>query len=114
MITLTEEEKRIIIFVLILLLIGLGLSFVRKKIGTFHLIDEETIKKSLFRKVNINKASIYELKTIPNLGSKLAEAIFDYRENNGNFTELEDLKKVKGIKNKKFEEIKPYISLGTE
>ena len=47
MIPLTQEEKKLVIFVLSLLLIGLGLDFTRKRIGIFHLIDEEKIKEAM-------------------------------------------------------------------
>lgn len=113
MIPLTQEEKRVVIFLLGLLLIGMGLDFAIKKIGPFHLIDENTIRQKVFRKVNINKATLHELQSVPGIGKKLSREIYDYRKAEGEFLNLEQLKEVKGIKNKKLKEIKPYICLGS-
>lgn len=48
-------------------------------------------------KVNINSASVKELKTLPGIGKVTAERIVDYRTANGPFAAVEDLLKVKGV-----------------
>ena len=48
-------------------------------------------------KVNINTASAKELMTLNGVGAKVAERIVTYREANGPFKKVEDLKKVEGI-----------------
>jgi len=45
------------------------------------------------------------------IGEKTAQAIIDYRNQKGKFTSIEDIKKVKGIGDKKFEEIKDKITV---
>lgn len=62
-------------------------------------------------KVSINDASVAELITIPGIGEIKANAIVNYREKNGRFNNLEDLKKVSGISESLFEQIKDYITL---
>lgn len=62
-------------------------------------------------KININKANLEELKKLPGVGNSLAERIFSYRKENGNFKSIEDLKNVSGIGDKKFESLKDYISI---
>jgi competence protein ComEA len=62
-------------------------------------------------KLNINTATAEELSTLKEIGEKKAAAIMEYRENHGNFTKIEDIKNVKGIGDKIFEEIKDSITI---
>jgi len=62
----------------------------------------------LFATVDINTADIDTLKGLKGIGEAKAQAIIDYR-NEQNFTKIEDLKKVKGIGDKIFENIKDQI-----
>lgn len=62
-------------------------------------------------KVNICTASAAELEKLPGIGAKTAEEIVLYREKNGPFNSTEDLKKVKGIGEKKFEALKDKITV---
>ncbi len=61
--------------------------------------------------VNINTATKEELDALPGIGPVKAQAIIDYRNANGRFKSLEDLKKVNGIGDATFEKLKPDISL---
>ena len=49
-------------------------------------------------KVNINTATLEQLKTLPGIGDVRARSIISYREQNGAFASIEDVKKVEGIK----------------
>jgi len=60
-------------------------------------------------KININTASEAELTQLPGIGPVTAQKIIDYRENNGKFSSVEDIKNVSGIGDKKFEQIKDKI-----
>ncbi len=62
-------------------------------------------------KININSAGKQELDQLPGVGAAMAERIIEYRNNHGGFRNLEDLKKVNGIGEAKFEKIKDKISL---
>ncbi|MFC1752736.1 ComEA family DNA-binding protein [Thermoproteota archaeon] len=87
------------------------MDFYKKKFKKDRFINYEKLEKQLFEKVDINKAKISELKTIPGVGEKMARAIVEYRQDYGEFEELTDLKGVSGIKDWKFQELKDYITI---
>lgn len=64
------------------------------------------------QKININTASAADLDKLPGIGSVKAQAIVDYRTQNGNFKSIEDIQKVKGIKSGTFAKIKDSITVG--
>ena len=65
--------------------------------------------KTVKGKVNINTAKQTELETLTGIGPSTALKIINYREENGEFKEIEDLKNVPGIGESKFEAIKEDI-----
>lgn len=62
-------------------------------------------------KININKAGQAELETIPGIGPSTALKIVTYREENGKFKSIEDIKNVSGIGDAKYEQMKEYITV---
>ena len=62
-------------------------------------------------KVNINTANLETLETLTGIGKSKAQSIIDYREQNGNFTSIEDIKKVSGIGDSIYEKIKDHITV---
>lgn len=62
--------------------------------------------------VNINSASIDELKEIPGVGESTAKKIIEYREQNGGFSSKFEIMNISGIGQKKFENMKNHISVG--
>jgi competence protein ComEA len=62
-------------------------------------------------KININQASVDELRGLKGIGPKLAERIVQYREEHGPFKVPQDIMKVKGIGPKKWEANKDRISV---
>ncbi|MGD8239210.1 MAG: ComEA family DNA-binding protein [Armatimonadota bacterium] len=63
------------------------------------------------KRIDINRATARGLEQLPGIGPTLAEEIVTYRKRHGNFTRLEQLKRVPGIAEKKFEAIEPLITL---
>ncbi len=60
-------------------------------------------------KININTADINELDKLPGIGDSTAQKIIDYRNENGKYNSIEDVKNVKGIGDSKFDKIKEFI-----
>ena len=61
-------------------------------------------------KINLNQASETELQTLPGVGQKKAQEIIRYREENGGFKTIEDLKNISGFGEKTFEKLKELIT----
>jgi competence protein ComEA len=60
--------------------------------------------------VNINKASVKELAGLSGIGKTKAQAIIAYRSEHGKFESVDDIKKIKGIGKKTFENIRNKIT----
>ncbi|AWL29923.1 ComEA family DNA-binding protein [Acinetobacter defluvii] len=62
-------------------------------------------------KVNVNTADLQQLQQLNGVGAKKAQAILEYRQQNGKFKNIEDLKNVKGIGPKMLEKNRAMIIL---
>ena len=62
-------------------------------------------------KVNINTAKLEELQNIPGVGPSIAQAIIDYRKENGKFKNIEDIKNVSGVGESKYKNMESYIKV---
>jgi len=59
--------------------------------------------------VDINQAKWPELATLPGVGRKLAERIVQSREQNGPYSDLDDLRRVRGIGARTMETLRPFL-----
>ena len=78
-----------------------------KDIENAEIKNENTAKDS--SKININTATLEELDKLPGVGEATANKIISHREENGQFKNIEDIKNVNGIGDKKFEKMKELI-----
>jgi competence protein ComEA len=62
--------------------------------------------------VNLNTATAAQLDALPGIGKATADRILEYRQKSGGFKKIEDLMNVKGIGEKNFLKLKPYITVG--
>jgi comEA protein len=70
-----------------------------------------TITSSQNQIININTADKDQLTKLPRIGPVIAQRIIDYRNQNGKFVRKEDLKDVKGIGEKTFDNLKDLIKI---
>lgn len=74
-------------------------------------LAQSTKNNNTNNKVNINTANQTELETLPGIGASIATKIISYRNKNGKFINIEDIKKVNGIGESKYEKIKDLIKV---
>lgn len=67
-----------------------------------------------FEKVNLNTADEYTLAKVPGIGRLIARRIVEYRQKNGRFKNIEELKNINGIVNKRYEAIKDKVYIEKE
>ncbi len=75
-------------------------------------INSDQNKSFSTSRININIASQEELETLKSIGPKRARAIIGHRKENGLFKNIEEIKEIKGIGEKIFENIKDKIWVG--
>lgn len=79
--------------------------YITEEAGTNIIIED----KQVGNKVNINTAAQTELETLTGIGPSTALKIINYRKENGDFKQIEDIKNVPGIGEAKFESLKEDI-----
>ena len=62
-------------------------------------------------KVNINTATVHQLQLLPRIGPSTAGRIVEFRKANGPFKAIEEIMRVRGVGERTFELLKPYLSL---
>jgi competence protein ComEA len=66
------------------------------------------------KKVNVNSADAAQLALLPRVGPSVAQRIVEFRRENGPFKRPEDLMLVRGIGEKTFDLLKPYLAVSGE
>ena len=74
-------------------------------------LQEQSSSDSSGNLVNINTADADKLATLKGIGPALAQRIIDYREQNGAFKSIDEIKNVRGIGDKKFAAFKDKITV---
>jgi len=63
------------------------------------------------RKININNATLDELKAHPYIRYNVANPIIAYRNEHGSFTRIDDLKKIMAVTDEVYNKISPYLTI---
>ena len=92
-----------------------NVSFICENKMTFYIAplydNTNTCSTEPIAKVNINDDDKETLMTVGSIGSTIASAIISYRNTNGDFRRIEELKNVSGIGNATFEKVKNFVRL---
>lgn len=114
MFNLEKGERFIILFLLVVLLMGLSAVLYQKsnsiidvRIRAFDYSGEP----AGIKKININDADESTLMRLPGIGKSTARRIAEYRDTEGPFRSVEEIKKIKGIKDNLFNKIKDKIAV---
>lgn len=103
MLNLTQQERRVILFLTTVALIGLGINFVIKVHSPLRKILQ--VNNQII-KININQASLDDLLTTQVITAKLAKSIIEYRNSQGAFRDIQELKEIKGIGDYRYDKLK--------
>lgn len=115
---LTSDERKIIVFLVVFLGIGILIVNAQNIIKTVNSQNDPAVQDSIkkiieqsytHKKININEADIETLAELPGIGPQKAKAIFEYQEEHGAFASLAELTNVKGIGEKTLEKLLPYF-----
>jgi competence ComEA-like helix-hairpin-helix protein len=109
MFSLTKEERNALTFLFILAFSGLGLSYFAK---TSVRAQKLLYAPESLARININKTTMKELLDSRCVSKRLAQQILAYRQEYGEFSSIDDLKKVKGIGERSYEKLKDLFYLG--
>ena len=88
-----------------------ALSASQQVIAADKAIEPSVAAVEISEKTNINTATSKQLAAIKGIGVKKAQAIIDYRQDNGDFVSLEQLLNVKGIGKGTLKKIEPFVAL---
>lgn len=87
-------------------------SFHEQRAAQAHVPLEAETEPAVSPKLDINTATAAELADLPGIGDILASRIIDYRNENGQFSSVDDLALIEGIGEKKVDAIREYITVG--
>jgi len=108
MLNLTNEERKVALFLSTAALIGMGINIALKAAPVL----EKVVKiDSRIAKIAINNAGYEDLLHTQRISPLLAKRIIDYRNLHGAFSSLEGLKEVKGIGDYRYEKLKEFLCL---
>ncbi|MBF0522127.1 MAG: helix-hairpin-helix domain-containing protein [Candidatus Omnitrophica bacterium] len=105
----TKQERAVLLSLAAVVSIGSALHVTFLKYPELKDIVNFADSPRAYPKVNVNTASAEELVALPYIGEKTAKNIITFRSEHGRFLNLEDIKKVKGIREKNYQIFSKYL-----
>ena len=107
---LKRLDQAVVATLVALALMAMGVHWLARGGATGRLIElERAPRDPLVFRVDINEADWPELSTLPGIGEALARRIVDSRSTDGNFADVDELTRVRGIGPKTLEQLRPYL-----
>jgi competence ComEA-like helix-hairpin-helix protein len=79
----------------------------------FCLANAEAKKKPPSAPLDLNSATPTQLEQLPGIGPSAAQSIVDFRTKSGPFRRVEDLLAIRGISQRKLNEMRPYVMVAS-
>ena len=109
MFSLTNKERLVLLVLVLVFFCGNAFQYFIQTYPALNSMASLLDSDGLLHKLDVNTASAEEFEALPYIGKYTAEQIVVYRDQNGAFTSLDQLKKVKGIKAKNFQKSEKYL-----
>jgi competence ComEA-like helix-hairpin-helix protein len=80
-------------------------------VAFLSIVSAESKKKPPATPLDLNTATAEQLEQLPGIGPTAAQAIINFRVKSGRFQRVEDLLAIRGISQRKLDELRPYITV---
>jgi competence protein ComEA len=111
MIHLTHQERKVFLFLSFLFFAGVALTVFKKSTGCNLCLIDLYSQKAAGAIVDVNTAGRDALIALPGIGEKAADDIIAYRTAHNGIKDLSELTNIKGISEKKLDNLKKYLSV---
>ena len=111
MLHFTKQEKQVLLLVAVVFTAGSLTHYVLNRWPAFRKAVGIVDSAEIYPKLDVNTASLEELVGIPYIGEHKAQQIIDHRQQRGPFRSLEEIKLVRGIKEKNFAKFRGFLKI---
>ncbi|MGE0268542.1 MAG: ComEA family DNA-binding protein [Candidatus Omnitrophota bacterium] len=112
MLNLTKNEASVLAVFAAVLCFGSAFHVIIKKYPRLINFTDRLETGYVPHKIDINTADKEELKSVPYIGDYTAAAILEYRQTHGHFETLDQLKRIRGIRENNFKRFSPFLKAG--
>lgn len=111
MFALTRQERLVVLFLVVIIFTGTALHYLFKQNPRLDHFLDVLENERLYRRLDLNKASYEELLNLPSIGPVTAKRILAYREENGPFSDVAEIKDIEGIKSSSYEKLSKFLKV---